>query len=278
MRRKGGHWNILFPQWQGGGVLATYEGAQSLKENYLAGMDLLEIPVEKDLPLEVRKGIVGYDPILRQLKRLSDTLHEKSPDTLFVMGGGDDVDILPPAYCNALRKGDMSLMFFDAHGDLNSPSTSPSGNLHGMPLRALLGDTDPGIRSLMDSTLSPEQVVMAGTRDCDSPEWDYIRRHSLVSLGPEALNQDPGAAADALEKKGHKSVFIHVDIDVIDPGEFPYQPVPAPGGIHEQAFIDALREIKRRFSIAGMCILGYTRMPAGQDPALAQLVEMGRSL
>lgn len=272
------HENILFPQWQGGGILATYEGAMSLKENYLKGVGVVEIPVEKDLPLTVRNKIVGYDPLLRQMRQFASLLQKDAPDTLFVMGGGDDVDILPPAYCNARLDGEMSLMFFDAHGDLNSPDTSPSGNLHGMPLRALLGETDPGIRALMASTLKPAQVVMAGTRDCDPAEVEYIHEKDLVSLKPEIVNQNPKAAADALAEKGHRNVFIHVDIDVIDPSEFPYQPVPAPHGLHEKTFIAALEEIERRFNIVGMCILGYTKMPAGQDPALARLIRMGTSL
>lgn len=272
------HLSILFPQWQGGGILATYQGAQSLKKNYLAGAAYTELPVEMDENLTVKNKIVGYDPIIRQLTSLKETIDREKPETLFVMGGGDDVDILPPAYCNNLAGGDMTVVFFDAHGDLNSPETSPSGNLHGMPLRSMLGDTDPAILNLMDSTLKPEQIVMVGTRDCDPPEAEYIREHGLVSLKPDAVNKDPQVVIDELKKKGKQKVFIHVDIDVIDPKEFHYQPVPAPDGLQENAFIEALSKIEKEFTIVGMCILGYTEMPEGQDPALAKLVKMGLGL
>lgn len=272
------HGNYLFPQWQGGGKKATYDGAMSLKKIYLSDIDYQEIPVDQEENLVEKNGIVGYDPIMRQLQTFADTLHKDMPDTLFVMGGGDDVDILPPAYCNALCSGDMSLMFFDAHGDLNSPQTSPSGCLHGMPLRAMLGDTDPAIRSLMDSTLKPEQTVMAGTRDCDPPEEDYIQRHHMTVIRSQAFNEDPSLVCRALKKKGHPNIFIHVDIDVIDPKEFAYQPVPAPSGIHEQAFLAALKQLQKEFRIVGMCILGYTAMPEGKDPVLEGLIETGAKL
>ena len=74
------------------------------------------------------------------------------------------------------------MVYLDAHGDLNSPVTSPSKNLHGMPLRAMLGDANPVIRELMASTLDPSQIVMVGTRDCDPPEWEYIEAHDMSAV------------------------------------------------------------------------------------------------
>jgi len=102
--------------------------------------------------------------------------------------------------------------FFDAHGDLNSPQTSPSKNLHGMPLRATLGDTDSAILDLMGSALDPSQIVMVGTRDCDPPEWDYIEGHDMTVVRSAEVNDDPMAGVRALEKKGSRNVYVHVDM------------------------------------------------------------------
>jgi arginase len=274
----GKHLSVLFPQWQGGGIKATYEGAQCLKRDYLQGADYTEIEVEQDEALETEHGIVGYAPIMRQLTRLHDLIETERPDTLFVMGGGDDVDILPPAWCNALAKGDMAVAFFDAHGDLNSPATSPSGNLHGMPLRAMLGDTDPAIRDLMASTLDPDQVVMIGTRDCDQPELDYIAEHHMTVVRSEQVNADPSSVVSAIRAKGKRKLYIHVDIDVIDPGEFAWQPVPAADGVTEDAFVRTIEMLRQEFDVCGVCMLGYKRMPEERDRALATLVETGLAL
>ena len=278
----GKHLSVLYPQWQGGGIKATYEGAMCLKRDYLAGADYVELPVEQDEQLQTQNGIVGYAPIMRQLSQLRALIDRESPDTLFVMGGGDDVDIIPPTVCNELAGGDMAVAFFDAHGDLNSPQTSPSGNLHGMPLRAMLGDTDPAIARLCGRFLSPDQVVMVGTRDCDQPELDYIAEHDMKVLRPDEVNADPGSIARAVSQKGRRKLYIHVDIDVIDPGEFPWQPVPAEHGLTESTFVSAIDQLTSQFDVCGICMLGYKAMPEvtpdHRDRALARLVEAGLGL
>jgi arginase len=274
----GEHLSVLFPQWQGGGIKATYDGAMSLERTYLRGRAYEAVPVEMDDDLAVEHDIKGYAPIMRQLHAFSDLLESERPDTIFTMGGGDDVDILPPAYLNAVLAGDMAVAFFDAHGDLNSPQTSPSKNLHGMPLRAMLGDTDPAIRGLMGSELDPSQIVMVGTRDCDPPEWDYIEGHGMTVVRSQEVNDDPPSVVRALEAKGSRNVYVHIDIDVIDPGDFPYQPVPAADGVRKERFVQALQAIGDRFDVVGICVLGYTGMPDEKDPALTVIVEMGMGL
>ncbi len=272
------HLNILFPQWQGGGILATYEGAMSLEKNYLEGLDYETVPVEMDEELIVKNNIKGYDPIMRQMKKYSDLVQERRPDTIFTMGGGDDVDILPPAYMNDLLDGDMTVAFFDAHGDLNSPESSPSKNLHGMPLRAMLGETDKGILDLMGRVLKPEQIVMIGTRDCDPPEEQYIRDHNMTVVRSDEANSDTESVIKRLKEKGSNNIYIHIDIDVVDPEDFPYQPVPAADGIRKDRFINILDEIAGAFNIVGLCMLGYTKMEEGQDSAIKKIVDIGRNI
>ncbi|MCR5182860.1 MAG: arginase family protein [Clostridia bacterium] len=269
------HLSILFPQWQGGGILATYEGAMSLEKYYLKGFEYETIPVEMDEDLTVKNNIKGYDPIMRQFATYAELVRERHPETIFTMGGGDDVDILPPAYMNELLDGDMTVAFFDAHGDLNSPESSPSKNLHGMPLRAMLGETDEAILDLMGRPLKPEQIVMIGTRDCDPPEEEYIRAHNMTVVRSEEVNEDAGCVIRSLRDKGSRNIYIHIDIDVIDPEDFPNQPVPAPDGIRKNRFIDALDAIAGSFNIGGICMLGYTRMDDGLDPAIKRIVDMG---
>ena len=77
------------------------------------------------------------------------------------------------------------------------------------------------------------------------------------------------AVVRALETKGSERVYMHIDIDVVDPRDFMYQSVPAADGVRKERFIEALRAI---------CVLGYTGMPDEKDPALGAIVEMGMAL
>jgi arginase family enzyme len=96
----------------------------------------------------------------------------------------------------AARHGQVAVLWLDAHGDLNTPETSPSGNEWGMPLRMLL---DRG-------TIRPGDVVLWGARSLDPPEQEYIASAGIGN-DPQALLARAGA------------VYVALDCDVLDPGE-----------------------------------------------------------
>jgi arginase len=273
------HVNLLYPQWQGAGKnKSTLISAGKLKNRYLKNVPLEEVPVDTSEDLVLKNNIWGYDPLLKQMQYVSLLLDKKNPDTLFTVGGGDDIEIIPISWMNHKLNGDMTLVFFDAHGDLNSPESSPSKRLYGMPLRTVLGEGDPGIEMLMKSKVNHDQVIMIGTRDCDEPEKVYIKEKHLQVLPSEQVNKDPGALIEALRKRHAKNLYVHIDIDVIDPREFPYQPVPAPNGVHVKAFLSMLKALKEEFTVSGMCLLGCAGLPEENLEVLSKIFEMGTSL
>jgi arginase len=100
----------------------------------------------------------------------------------------------------------LAVVWFDAHGDLNTPETSPSGNAWGMPLRAII---DAGV-------VAPESIALVGARNLDPPEAAY-----MAQVG---LDDDLGRAL-----RGADAVYVALDLDVLDPSELPVF-VPEPGG------------------------------------------------
>jgi len=128
------------------------------------------------------------------------------------------------------------LLWIDAHGDFNTPETSPSGNLHGMPLAALLGRGAPELVDLgrPGAKLRPEDVVMIGIRDLDPQERVALRdsgikvftmrdidEHGVGSVAREAL----ALLAD------HDRIHVSLDMDSVDPTEAPGVGTPVPGGL-----------------------------------------------
>ena len=107
----------------------------------------------------------------------------------------------------AARHGRVSVLWLDAHGDLNTPETSPSGNDWGMPLRMLL---DRG-------TIAAADVVLWGARNLDPPEEEFI--------AAAGIGDDPAALLDDARTQ---AVYVALDGDVLDPGELAvYMPEPA---------------------------------------------------
>lgn len=179
---------------------------------------------------------------------------------------------------NHKMNGDITVAFFDAHGDLNTPESSPSKNFHGMPLRTLFGEGEKSIVDLLPSMLLPSQVVMIGTRDCDPAEEDYIRDNNISVITSDRANLNEDSVLEELKAKGCKNIYIHIDADIMDPSEFPFLPVPAEGGLKINSFSNILKKLKKEFNVAGVCLLGYTAMNNQKISILQEIIDLGRSL
>lgn len=130
----------------------------------------------------------------------------------------------------------LGLIWYDAHGDINTPETSPSGNIHGMPLAASLGYGDNRLTSILSDhpKIKPENIVLIGIRDLDDGEKDMIRQlgiktytmHEIDRLGmPQVIEE-----TIAYLRAKTDGVHLSFDLDGIDPSEAPGVGTPVPGG------------------------------------------------
>jgi arginase len=119
---------------------------------------------------------------------------------------------------------DLVLVWVDAHGDLNTPATSPSGFLGGMPFAILLGWCHEPLRRAagVELPLPEERAALVGARDLDPGERDAIAGSLLV------VAEDVGGALAALPAGA--PVHVHLDGDVLDPADAPGVDFPAPDG------------------------------------------------
>ena len=272
---KRSHLNIIIPQWQGGGQdLTTYHGAMEIKEKYLQGAELSEIKVSIENLSQIRNGICGYFEIFEQLIRSKIQIIESRPATIFTVGGGCDADLMPVSYLNEMADGDMTLLYFDAHGDLNTPESSGSKCFYGMPLRVLLGEGDEKILESLFSKMSSEQVIMIGVRDLDEAEADYIRERNIKLLETDDVGGDVESVIRAVREKGHNKIYAHIDLDVLDPDEFPYVPVKAPHGLKCGTLIRLLERLREEFCFVGLGLFEYDGS-AGEkaSPAIREIVK-----
>ena len=122
------------------------------------------------------------------------------------------------------RHPDVALIWIDAHGDLNTPETTPSGFIGGMPFAQLLGWCFDDWRRLagLEPPLPEQRAVLVGGRDLDPGERENVDRSQL-----HESDDVPGALA-ALPSDA--PLYVHVDTDVLDPSLTPDAGFPAPGG------------------------------------------------
>jgi arginase len=128
------------------------------------------------------------------------------------------------------------VLWIDAHGDFNTPETSPSGNLHGMPLAALLGLGAPELVHLgrPGPKLEPSQVILIGVRDLDPGERELIKKQRIGVYTMRDIDEKGMAqvAREALARLNHLScLHISLDMDCLDPTTAPGVGTPVPGGL-----------------------------------------------
>ena len=267
------HLNIFFPEWQGYGEDNTVQiGAQALK-NHLSQLDFAEIQVPSEEELPVANQIMGYNANIRHLRAAVDLLKKEAPASTFMVGGTCASEIAPVSYLNHKYKGDLGVLWFDAHGDLNSPDSSASKHFHGMPLRSLLGHGERSVVDAMFSQLSSSQVFVLGGRDFDQPEIDFIEETDITHLSPQQLS-DVDATVEAIKVKGFKNLYVHVDLDVLEPADFPHMLLPVANGIMVDQLIALIAALKQHFNIVGSSIVEFVPKEEGGLAALDKIVAL----
>ncbi|ACO32665.1 arginase [Acidobacterium capsulatum ATCC 51196] len=131
----------------------------------------------------------------------------------------------------------IGLLWIDAHGDMNTPETSPSGNVHGMPLAALLGLGPESLANICgwSPKVLPENTVLIGVRDIDATEKENIKRAGVTEVYTMRDIDERGMRTvmeEALRAAGRGTAGYHVslDMDWIDPEDAPGVGTPVRGG------------------------------------------------
>ncbi|MEJ7789188.1 MAG: arginase family protein [Thermoleophilaceae bacterium] len=149
----------------------------------------------------------------------------------------------------ARLRPDARVLWLDAHGDFNTPDTSPSGYLGGMALAAACGYWDAGLGA---ASVAAERIVLAGVRELDPPERSALEQSHVTVIGASPV-ETLVAVQNALDGA---PVYVHLDLDVIDPESFPAQ-FPAPGGLDPDKLYDVLEAVMDGCELVGLEVTAF---------------------
>ncbi len=136
------------------------------------------------------------------------------------------------------RGEDIGLIWFDAHGDMNLPATSPTGNIHGMPLAHLLGRGDPELAGIAGFTpaVKPENVALIGIRDIDQGERKIIAESGITTFTMRDIDElgmrEVCMRAIDTVTSGTAGFHVSFDVDGCDPSVIPGSGTLVPGGVN----------------------------------------------
>jgi arginase family enzyme len=194
----------------------------------------------------------GRGCLLEAGGQIDDALAAGDTPLLLAADCSVSVTTLPAVIRN---RPEARILWLDAHGDYNTPDTSGSGYLGGMCLAAATGEWDAGL----GETLPAERVVLAGIRDLDAGERELLEGSAATVIGASPV-ETLVAVKNALEGA---PVFVHLDLDVIDPEHFPAA-VPAPGGLHPDKLYDLMDSVLEDSELLGLEITAF-EVPDDED-------------
>ncbi len=189
-----------------------------------------------------RPGMRYRDEILRVCQDLHNACREALEEGCFPLILGGDHSIAMGSVSASLchwrqRQQPVGLIWIDAHGDLNTPQGSPSGNIHGMPLAHLLGRGDEGFIALCGDggPIDPRRVVLIGVRDLDPAERELIRELQLRVFTMRDIDElgmaEVSRRAIAIATDNSAGFHLSFDVDACDPSVIPGCGTLVPGGI-----------------------------------------------
>jgi arginase len=191
--------------------------------------------------LHVAGGPTELDAITTVCRALAARTAETIRTGAFpvVLGGDHSLaagSVAGAATALAERGHRLGVIWLDAHGDINTPETSLTGNVHGMPVAHLLGMGDPALAALAQPSpaLRDEDFVYIGLRDLDQAERDVIRATGIHAYTMREVDELglPEVLGRAIERAGTDTggIYLSCDADWVDPTEAPGVGTPVPGG------------------------------------------------
>lgn len=247
---------IVVPQWQGSPstrAMALIDGADAIAGDLpSSACTRVEVPLEAGEALGT--GVHRASSLQRVQQSVAEAMAE-GEGTPIVVGGDASVSI--PAVGALNDADDLAVVWFSAQGGTHSPETSPDGALAGMAVRAIVGGFDGSLALSDDRSVPADRIAVIDARDADDSEHEFLTESGLVRAVSDDLTADPAAIVESLPTDARR-VFVHIDLDVLDPAEIVGVSSPVPFGLTSQTLIDAIARIRSRFDLAGAAITGFS--------------------
>jgi arginase len=217
------------------------------------GFEAEEIQLENVHPAEIS---AAFELGRKVAERLRDSRTQgRFP---IVLSGNCNVAVGTVSGCDAQKTG---IVWFDAHGEANTPETTPSGFLDGMPIATLLGRAWQTLAKSVPGfvPLPGERILLFGARQFDSAEPILLDTAGVRRVGTmKELTRELLVLTRQVSQ-----LYLHVDLDVLDPTEATSNQWTAPNGIRIRTLLDAIAEARKHMNVVALGIASY-------DPAVDQ--------
>ncbi|MBE7534187.1 MAG: arginase [Anaerolineales bacterium] len=197
----------------------------------------IEVPILETCSVTEPK-LKHIDCIVPIMRRVAGAVAASLRRGRFPLVLGGDHSLALGSVRGAAKQKRVGVIWLDAHADFNTHETTPSGNIHGMPLAALCGLGDPRLTALWNETppvINPQRVAILGARDLDAREKDNLHQAGVLVIGMEQIDRIGMLAAleQCIERvsRDMDGIYLSLDLDALDPRFAPGVGTPVPGGL-----------------------------------------------
>lgn len=227
-----------------------------------------------------QKGLRNYDEIIDVNQKLNKEVSASIENNRFplVLGGDHSIAV---GSVSAISKhyNNLGVIWYDAHGDLNIPEESPSGNIHGMPLRILTGEGPKELLELNSNVIKPENIVLIGMRDLDKGERQFIKDYNIKTftmsdidkLGIKEVIEN---TIEYLKSRNVDGVHLSLDVDALDPLETPGTGTRVLGGLSYRESHFALELLHQSHLISSMDLVEVNPLIDSNNHTAEQAVSL----
>ena len=243
----------------------------------------IEVPIQEMCSITDPK-LKYIDCIIPMGRRVSGAVATSIQGGRFPLVLGGDHSLSVGSIRGVAKHKKIGVIWVDAHADFNTPETTPSGNIHGMPLAALCGLGDPRLVSLWDETppvIDPQRVAIIGARDLDPGEKRNLREAGVMVQSIEQV--DRVGMLGALEKSIDRvnrdvdGIYLSFDMDALDPRHAPGVGTPVNGGLTFREAHLACEVIAETGKLIGMDMVEVNPILDIQNQTAIHAVEFIRS-
>jgi arginase len=219
------------------------------------------------------------------LQRLAEVVAASASGGAVPLVIGGDHGVALGSIAGLLRvHPDLRVIWVDAHGDMNTPATSPTANFHGMPVSALLGAFElADLRGFewFRERLRPERLAIIGTRSLDPGELELIERLGLTVYSARqvrvlGLGEVLGRAMRAIDPAGEAPIHLSFDIDALDPSVAPATGVPVDAGLTLGQGLEICTRVRQSGRLVGMDLVEVN--PLLEAPGTETTLQLGARL
>ncbi len=263
---------VFNPQWQGAGNNNTIKHGNEAIKTYFSDCDYRVVSLYDKGSVQ-QNNIINYEAVINQLGHFRNLLNESKPEQVITIGGDCGIEVIPVSYLNGLY-GSIGIIWLDAHADLNTPGSSPSKTFHGMPVRQLLGEGDAAIGRLLISEIYPWQIFYIGLRDLDIDEKRFIQQRNIFNTSKVNYIQIKQKLIDL----NFSRIYVHFDLDVIDPSFYPYTMCPVNNGLGIEEIESFLEQLNKDFILCGLAICESTARDKEQLLPIKHILNFAKEL